>query len=340
MKLKVSVIILNYFGENIIGETLDSLIKIDFPKQNFEIIVTDNNSTDNSRQIINDYVKKYPNLIKTIYLSKNLGFAGGNNCAIRIAKGEYIILLNNDCIVDKNWLKELVKLADTDQKIFSISSKLLRYPNALNEIQNAGSMVFQDGYGRDIGAIITLDHQQLYEKDQKQFSGNRQVYSSCGAAVLYRKSILDKIGLLDEKFFMYYEDTELSERANLAGYKNFYCDNAFVYHHHSASSKEWSPFFIYHVEKGRLMHLLFHFPLKIYFKEYYKFTFKSLFRFAYGLRHPKEFKRGWSYLKVSFSFINNFPSYFKHRQSFSKIYNPEKRLENYHKILSGYWYFN
>ena len=340
MKLKVSVIILNYFGEKILEETLDSLLKVDYPKENFEIIVSDNNSTDNSRQIISDYAKKYPKLIRTLFLSKNLGFARGNNPAIKIAKGEYVILLNNDCIVDKNWLKELIKLADTDKRIFSISSKLLRYPATLNEIQNAGSMIFQDGYGRDIGAIITLDHQQLYEKDQKQYFGNREIYSSCGAAVLYRKSILDTIGLLDEKFFMYYEDTELSERASLAGYKNYYCDNAFVLHHHSATSKEWSDFFIYHVEKGRLMHLLFHFPLKIYFKEYSKFFLRSFYHLARGLRHLSYFKRSLTYIKVSLSLIRNFPDYFKHRQSFSKIYNLENRQKNYQKILSGYWYFN
>jgi len=340
MKLKVSIIILNYFGEKILKETLDSLVKVNFPQQNFKIIIIDNNSTDNSHQIINDYAQKYPKLINTIYLSKNLGFAGGNNIAIKITKSEYLVLLNNDCLVDENWLKELVKLADTDKKIFSISSKLLLYPSSLNEVQNAGSIVFQDGYGRDIGAIITQDHQQLYELNQGQYDLVKEVYSTCGAAVLYRKSILDKIGLLDENFFMYYEDTEISERARLAGYKNIFCPKALVWHHHSASSKEWSPFFIYHVEKGRLLHLIFHFPFLVYLKEYFIFTFKSLLRFAYGLRRPEEFKRGWSYLKVSFSLIQNFPIYFKHRQSFSQIYNPENRQKNYQKILSGYWYFN
>ena len=332
-----SIIVLNYQGERIISETIDSLLKLKFPRTDFEIIIADNNSQDNSRQIIDQYVAKYPKLIKTHYMSTNIGFGAGNNEAIKVAKGSYIILLNNDCLVSPNWLTNLVKVADSNQNIFSVTSKIKRYPKKLNQIQNVGSMIFQDGYGRDIGAIVTKDHQQLYEIDDGQFDQVKEVYSTCGAAALYRKNILDKIGLFDSNFFMYYEDTELCERARLAGYTNFYSSKAVVYHHHAASSGQWSPFFIYHVEKGRLLHLLFHFPLSVYLSEYFKFALKSKLRL---LRHPKSFTKNFVYVKVAIHLFFNFPKYYFHRLSFNKTYNPNQRQQNYQKILSGYWYFN
>lgn len=340
MKLKASIIILNYFGESIIKDTINSILNLNFPSNKLELIIVDNNSQDKSRQIIKEFEKKNSN-IKSLFLNKNLGFAGGNNPGIKMAKGEYIILLNNDCIVDKNWLKELILLADKNKKIFSIGSKLKKYPPELNLIQNAGSIVFQDGYGRDIGSIVTSEREQFYENDQKQFDSNKEVYSTCGAAVLYRSNILRKIGLLDETFFMYYEDTEISERARLCGYLNYYCPKAIVYHHHAKSSGEWSPFFIYHTEKGRLLHVYYHFPVSIFLKEYFLFLIKSKLRLIKNLLHRNHsFKKDWQYLLVSFSFIKDFFKIKKTKNKYSQLYSIDKINKNYQRILSGYWYFN
>lgn len=335
-----SIIILNYQGEKIISKTIDTLLKLDYLKNDFEIIVADNNSQDNSRQIIDKYVSKYPKLIKKLYLNTNLGFGLGNNEAIKISNGKYIILLNNDCLVDANWLSELTKLADSKTNIFSISSKLKKYPAELNQIQNAGSLIFQDGYGRDIGAIVTSDHQQFYETDNGQYDQSKEVYSSCGAAVLFQKSILDKIGLFDDNFFMYYEDTEICERALLSGYKNLYCPKAVVYHHHAASSKEWSNFFIYHTERGRLLHIFYHFPTNIFVKEYFKFTFKAKLRLINSLIKQKNIFKSWQYLRVSLFYFLNFSKLITRRRLYSNLYKSKNRQLNYQKILSGYWYFN
>jgi len=335
-----SIIILNYQGEKIISETINSLLKLKFPRIDFEIIIVDNNSRDKSYQIITDYSQKYPQLIKTLFLSQNLGFGQGNNQGIKISQGKYIVLLNNDCLVDPNWLLALIKIAKSQPDIFSVTSKIKKYPTTLNQIQNAGSLIFQDGYGRDIGAIVTSDRKQLYEIDNNQYDETKEVYSSCGAAVLFRKSLLDKIGLFDNNFFMYYEDTELCERALLSGYKNLYCPSAVVYHHHAASSKEWSDFFIYHTEKGRLLHLLYHFPLKIFFKEYFKFTFKAKLRLVKSLIKRKNITKSWQYLRVSLYYFCNFPKLINRRNFYSNLYSSKNLQINYQKILSGYWYFN
>ena len=338
--ITASVIILSYFGEKSLSETVDAVLNSHFPAEKFEIIIVDNNSQDNSHQIIDQYRKKYPQQIKTLFLPQNIGFACGNNEGFKIARGKYSILLNNDCLVDPDWLPELIKTADSDPKAFSIGSKIMLYPANKNVIQNAGSFVFQDGYGRDIGAIVTLDHQQLYENDIGQYSQTREVYSTCGAAVLYRQEILNKIGLFDPHFFMYYEDTEISERARLAGYRHLYSPKAVVYHHHASSSHEWSPFFIFHTEKGRLLHLLYHFPLKVYFHEYFKFTLKSKLRFIKSVIKFNNIGKSYQYIRVSIYLFFHFPELFLKRLKYSQLYPPQMRQVNYQKILSGFWYFN
>lgn len=337
--IKASIIILNYQGEKILTESINSAIASNFPKDSFEIIIVDNNSKDKSKRIINDFQKKYPNLVKAIYLPKNLGFGAGNNEALKIAQGEYFLLLNNDCIVDKNWLPNLVNTADKNPKAFSVASKIKIFPESKNLIQNAGSIVFQDGYGRDIGAIITNDHKQLYETDNGQFDSTKEIYSSCGASVLYRKSILNKIGYFDDNFFMYYEDTEISERARLCGYQNIICPQALCYHKHAHSSQEWSNFFIYNVEKGRLLHLVYHFPLRIFFKEYLSFTIKAKMRLLRSILKNKQISKSWQYISVSLFYLFNIPKLLARRLEYSKLYKHSQRESNYQQILSGYWYF-
>lgn len=304
-----SIIILNYNGEKFIKKTLESVVALDYPKKDFEIIIVDNFSTDNSKKIIDKLIvipvkTGIQPKITTVFLKKNLGFSCGNNVGIKQAKGTYIILLNNDCIVDTNWLKELVTLAEKGEKIFAVNSKI--YLGNTSKIQNAGIRIFLNGYAQDIGAIPN-NKVQDYEEDIGQYDKEKEIDAACGAAVLYRKSILDKIGVLDESFFLYYEDVEISERAKKHGYKVVYAPKAVVHHLHAASAGEWSPFFIYHSEKGRLLHMIYHFPLLIFFKEYLKFFFKSILRLGYGVKHPKRFSQQLQYIKVSTNLLIMFP---------------------------------
>ena len=144
-----SVIVLNFQGEKLIEATLKSLFALDYPKDRYKIIIVDNASKDKSVEIINSLTREFVNPITTLLpLDKNLGFAGGNNEGIKQAKGKYVILLNNDCVVDKSWLTELVKVAEKDEHIFAVGSKV--YLRETNKIQNAGIVMFADGYGRDV----------------------------------------------------------------------------------------------------------------------------------------------------------------------------------------------
>lgn len=439
--LKASIIILNYFGEKVIEETINSVLNQNYPQNQYEILVPDNASKDKSLEILNTLSKKYPQ-IKVLPFKKNYGFAGGNGRALKEAKGEYIILLNNDCLADSNWLKKLIKCADKDKKIFSVSSKVLIYPRyftisfkkknllnkcklsnskllrfgkedhlkipfkkqgdnyyidipfeknndnkldielefsigkdiqpiinedikvdinrikktkslvvyklvidvknkifqkgSFNKIQNAGSIIFQDGYGRDIGATVKSHHGD-YEKDFGQYDYDREVYSTCGAASLYRRSIINKIGFLTDDFFMYYEDTEISERARLAGYKNMYCHQAIARHLHALSSKEWSPFFIYQTEKGRLLHIFYHFPKNVFLKQYYNFFKASLLRIGHNfIFNRQHLSKDIQYINASTYFIKNIFYLLRRRKTLNK--NNVVSVDNFYKqILSGIW---
>lgn len=419
-----SIIVLNYFGEKVIDKTINSILNINYPKNNYEIIIVDNNSQDKSRLILKKFAKKYKN-IKLIFSDKNLGFAAGNNLGIRKTIGKYVILLNNDCLVDKNWLIELVKIAEKNEKIFAIGSKLILYPryfdyiikqndiyllrkatliksnllsytkekeinidfyskekniklevpydyfydksikinlqylnqktltknsvikinieeikkNSYSKVQNAGILVFPDGYGRDIGSIVYYQKQN-YEKNTNQYNKTIERYAACGASVLYRKSILDKIGLLDENSFMYYEDVDICERARLYGYNTFFSPNSLAYHLHALSSKEWSPFFIYHTEKGRLLHIFFNFPFFIFIKEFIIFFFQSIGRLIKNTRSLKDFKLNIQYIKIIVYFLINFLSLLNQRKIRLKDIDKNKIEKNYQKILSGYWLFH
>lgn len=303
-----SIIILNYNGENSIESTIQSALGIHYPKERYEIIVVDNASTDRSREVIRHFIDSlttnHQPLI-TLFLDNNLGFAAGNNEGIKIAKGEYIILLNNDCVVDKNWLTELVAVAQKDETIFAVNPKV--YLGNSNKVQNAGITIFPNGYAQDRGAT-PIDKKQDYQEDHGQFNKEREIDAACAVATLYRKSILDKIGLLDESFFLYYEDVEISERAKKQGYKIVYAPKAIVHHLHAASSGEYSPFFLYHSEKGRLLHVFLHFPMSVFIKEYITFSIKAKGRFLVRVfTKPQSTNKNWQYIRVLFYFLFAFP---------------------------------
>lgn len=217
--MKVSIVIPNYNGKKFIEKCLDSLEKQTYT--DFETIFVDNGSLDGSRS----YMKEnYPE-IKFIPLDKNYGFSAAVNVGIKESKGEYVVLLNNDTEVHKDWLKHLVTCIEKDQRIFSCSSKMIRY-NERDLIDDAGDAYSILGWAkkRGDGQPITL------------FNEDKQIFSACAGAAIYRKSIFKEIGLFDESFFAYLEDVDIGYRGNIYGYKNIYCSKALVYHIGSATT--------------------------------------------------------------------------------------------------------
>ena len=236
---KVSVVIPNYNGKKYLGDCIDSLHCIDFPREDYEIIVVDNASSDDSCSFL---LSNYPDVI-LIRSERNLGFAKGCNLGIKNSSGKYIVLLNNDTVVEKNWLKELIIIADRDENIAIVGSKLLFKHNP-NEIQNAMSFLNDRGDGGDIGA---------HQTDEGQYDSTREAMAACGASMLIKRALIEEIGALDADFFAYYEDADLCYRARLYGRKVVFAYKSVVHHVHSATSVEWSPLFTFLVLRNKLL---------------------------------------------------------------------------------------
>ncbi len=208
----------------------------------FEAVFVDNASTDDSVA----YVRECWPAVRLLQIDQNLGFAAGNNRGFQVARGRYLVLLNTDTSVQPGWLASLVGAAESNPGAGAITSKLVFMADP-GEIQNAGSILLSDGSGADRG---------FHERDVGQYDVLEEVFGACGAAVLYRREMLEDVGQFDETFFNYYEDTDLSWRMRLRGWKVLYEPAAVVHHVHTGTGGEWSPFFIFHVDRNRLFMIL------------------------------------------------------------------------------------
>jgi len=260
----VSVLILNWNGARLLPSCLEALRNTDYPDGRWEVIVVDNASTDDSAALVE---RDFP-WVKLQCNPGNWGFAKGYNGAIAAAPGPYILLLNSDTRVRPNWLGALVRAADGDAQIAAATAKLL-YPaeSALaGRIQDAGGLVLANGAGRNRGTAI-INGREVHEEDRGQYDRQEEVFYFCGACALLRQAALDEVGLMDERFFMYYEDLDLSWRLRLRGWKIVYVPDAVVEHTHAASSGEWSPLFTYNVDRNRPLMLLKVAPLSLALRE-------------------------------------------------------------------------
>jgi len=391
----VSVAVLNYNGLRFLDGCLGSLARLDYPSDRYAVVLVDNVSKDGSVEVAE---KRFPD-VRVVRNDRNLGFAGGNNVAMRSASADYVVLLNNDTSVDPRWLSRLVEAAEQDPFAGACTSKLLfqhdrarvtlvatpfrpsergssdqrelgvrllsarclqdgesrdaeylegiygwepspsgifRWsgpsatlglrvrndggpaslclvasaprPNgdsvtmvvrfgemvlgcwelsaeprkidillpaelvrsATPVIQNAGTLILRDGSGRDRGALVR-GTEVFQEDDKGQYDRREEVFAGCGAALLLRKAMLEDVGIFDDDFFMYYEDMDLSWRMRRRGWKVVYVPDAVVCHVHAASSVEWSPLFLFHVERNRLLMLSKNAPLGLAVSEHARY---------------------------------------------------------------------
>jgi GT2 family glycosyltransferase len=223
-KPTVAIIILNWNGWEDTLECLNSLEKIEYP--NYDVLVVDNNSSDGSSKIIKE---NYPdiNLIKN---EKNYGFAEGNNIGMKYAMNnsnpDYILLLNNDTIVDKDFLTEIVSVGESDKEIGILGPKIYYYGEPDKIWSVGGKISWKSCRGIHIG---------LNEIDNGQYEEKREVEYINGCAFLIKTEVIKKIGLMDKKFFLYFEETDLALRASEVGYKSIYVPKAKIWHKISKS---------------------------------------------------------------------------------------------------------
>jgi hypothetical protein len=201
---KVSIIILNWNGKELTRNCLRSIREnTDYP--NYEIIVVDQGSTDGSVEMLE---REFPE-VRLIKNKENLGFAGGNNQAMKIAKGDYFFLLNNDTLVTKGWLSSVVEIMDSDNRVASVGSTLVAPEHQLNE----------------------------------GIKSDREKDTVCGAAMLMRRKVVERIGAFDAENFspIYGEETDWNYRARRVGYKVIETSKSRIVHLGSVSTKKQNP---------------------------------------------------------------------------------------------------
>jgi GT2 family glycosyltransferase len=230
---EVSVIVVNWNGKRLLEGCLASLRCQAF--RDFEVILVDNGSADGSVAWV---AAHFPE-VRIVALDKNHGFCGGNNAGIRVALGEYVVLLNNDTEVESDWLGELVRHIGADRSIGACDSKIL-YFDQRDTIWSAGGTYTIAGSGE----------WRAHGQQDTEVTVPAEVFTAVACSAIYPRRVLDEIGALDEDFFAGYEDVDWSFRARLRGYRIVNVPSSRVYHKVSATHRYNSPAYVYHGQRN------------------------------------------------------------------------------------------
>jgi GT2 family glycosyltransferase len=249
---KFSIIILNWNGDNIIEECIDSVLQTRY--NNIEIIVVDNASTDQSVAKI----KKYSQVL-LIQNSANSGYAAGNTIGYKAASGDFIVTLNNDMVVDPDWLDMPAVYFEKDPLLGIISCRQMQYYSN-DKIDGLYHLIKPDL------SITPFGMNQIYDPKCKRHSCPGFVISANGGSAIYRRAVLEQTGGLDERFFAYFEEVDLCFRAFFLGWKCLYSPLSVVFHKGSVSfSKNMSRMYFYR-ERNKLLFMYKNLPCRYILK--------------------------------------------------------------------------
>ena len=245
--MRVSIIIVNWNGLRHLPECLDSLESQGF--RDFETIVVDNGSSDGSVEYL-----RARSGIRLVSLPANAGFAAGNNAGLPLARGEYLVTLNNDTKAEPDWLERLVAVADAHPEAGMVASRICAYDDP-DRIDSLGIAICRDGMSRgDFRgrrfSSLTLDPVQ-------------EILFPSACVALYRRAMLEEIGFFDPDFFAYCEDTDLGLRGRLAGWGALLARDAVVYHKYSMTSGAFTPFKLYLVERNHYFAAVKNLPMPL-----------------------------------------------------------------------------
>jgi hypothetical protein len=279
-KTNICVVIPNWNGKELLKPCLDSVMA---QKQPCEVIIVDNGSTDGSAE----YLKKHFPGAKVIELDKNYGFAGGVNAGIKVAMkdgADFIALLNNDAVAEPDWLGNLLETAEKHPQVGIVTSKILRkdkkHLDSTGDFYSIWGLPFPRGRN---------------EVDSGQYDTLTEVFAGSGGASLYRAKMLDEIGLFDEDFFAYFEDVDISFRAQLAGWRVNYEPTAVVYHAVGGTSSKLGGFSRYHSSKNFILLYTKNMPASLFWQYLPLFLLQWLRWLASGTMrgHLWSFLKGW-----------------------------------------------
>jgi GT2 family glycosyltransferase len=299
MRPKISAVILNWNNKKLTENCIKSILA---QKAEVNIILVDNGSEDNSVEYLG---RKFPK-VKIIALKKNLGFAGGANVGIKEAlkdSSEYITLLNNDVVVEESWLQSLTNALSEDDSIGAVTGKLLFKDG--KKVDNTG-----DEYS--IWGLTIPRDRGIKTEELDRSEG--EVFGACAGAAIYRAKVFKDIGLFDEKFFAYYEDSDLNFRMQLTGWETRYEPTAVAYHDTGATSKKVPGFTTLQTIKNQPMLFWKNVPLSLLPKMFPKFFL------AHSAVILSSILKGriWTAFKGVFLCYKNTPHYFIERRKIQK----------------------
>jgi GT2 family glycosyltransferase len=312
----VSIIIVNYNGKKYLKECLTSLFNQTY--KYFEIIVVDNKSSDDSVEFVRS---SFGDSILVIQNDTNLGFAAGCNIGIKASKGSLICLFNQDVVADKEWLSILVSVIQSSEDIAAVTGKLYYWG---------------DKYGKDT-VFCTWSKVDPYTAGAYNFYKGDEPISKVdyltGAAMLVKKEVIDKIGLLDTEYFLYFDETEWCARMIRASYDLVYVPQAIAWHVVSSSLTD-SNLKLYYMKRSRMRFALKNFDvsyLPIYFAF---FSVESIYDLLTAIQHRNFF----SVAKINARVLVWNIIHLHHTISLRRVYNKllknsGRRLQSYNKSL-------
>lgn len=319
--ISVSVIVVNRNGKRFLQDCFISLENQVF--QDFETILVDNGSSDGSIVLVKD---QFP-WVKILTLDKNYGYSGGNNRGINMAKGKYVVLLNNDTEVDPLWLEELIATIKKNPHVGFLASKVLFYEDR-GKIDAAGDGFTLGGHG------FKIRNGQMNLKDDPS---PKEVFGASGVAVLFRRDVFDRVGYFDEDFFAYCEDLDISFRARLAGFKCLYVPTAVVYHHVSGTTGKFSAQQFYLTNRNMLLTYLKNMPARFIFRYFHYFLYAQFRTWVSAILRGE----GLAALKGKIDTLKMLPSILPKRKLIQKnrVVSDECLIElmKENNKLTGWW---
>lgn len=243
---RISVIIVNWNGKEYLPACLDSLLEQTCT--DFETIVVDNGSRDGSLELLRDSYL----WVRLVALPANSGFAGGNNAGFAVARGTYIVTLNNDTRVESTWLAELSAPVDQQADVGMVASRICSWDEP-ELIDSLGVAICPDGMSRG--------SRRRFRYSDLSIDKTEEILLPSACAALYRREMVERIGFFDDDYFAYCEDTDLGLRGRIAGWRAVLARDAVVYHHYSRSGGEFSAFKLYLVERNHFWVTMKSFPL-------------------------------------------------------------------------------
>lgn len=306
---EISVIIVNWNGKHFLPECLSALRQQTF--RDFETILVDNGSKDGSVEYVH---AEFPE-VRLLALKDNRGFTGGNIAGLELATGELIVLLNNDTEAHPGWLEEIHRASRAYPLAGSFASKMLYFDDR-QRIENCGFEIDLAGTTVDLGRDTI---------DGPEWASPRKVFGACGGAAAYRRSMLDRIGFLDNDFFMIYEDVDLSFRAQLSGYECVYVPQAIVYHRYRSSIRTRPALQVFYAQRNIDFVFLKNLPFGLALRSAPRRLLYELGSGFYFLR----LGGGIAFVRAKLDVLKRLPSIFAKRRVIQKqrtLTNPQVRM--------------